>query len=134
MINNELIYFNQQTSNNTCNHENLCLKTIIKNNKKKLYLYDCINDNIKISIKRIINPDSKEGKFILFYLGYNMDKNYKIIIKCNYSYKSKFCYNKIYDVLFIIISNYETSPKIMYKYKIYKNKYIYNNTLIQNIN
>jgi hypothetical protein len=133
MINNELMYFNQQISNNTGNYENLCLK-IIKNNKNKLYLYDCINDNIKISIIKIINPDSKKGKNILFYLGYNIELGYKMIIECKYSYKSKFCYNKKLFFLLIITSNCEISPKVMHKYKIYKKNYIYNNTLIQNIN
>ena len=84
---NETIYFNQQTSNATGNYEHICFNII---NKNKLYLYDCINDDIKISIKNIIKPDSKIGKYILFYLGYNMDRGHKMIIKCNYSYKTKF--------------------------------------------
>jgi len=133
MINNELIYFNQHILNNG-NYENISLKITINNNKKKFYLYDCINDDIKISIKKIINPYSRKGKNILFYLGYNIELGYKMIIKCKYSYKSKYCYNKKNNYLLIITSNLEQSPKIMHKYKISNKKYIYNNTLIQNIN
>jgi hypothetical protein len=130
MINNNIIYFNQEITNNG-NYESISLITI--NKKNKLYLYDCVNDNIKITINKIINPNSKKGQNILFYLGF-LNKDFKIIIKCNYSHKSKYCYNYKSYFLFIITSNLENSPKTLYKYRIYKNNYIYNNTLIQTIN
>ena len=118
---NEFIYFNQQISNCTGDYEEISLKTIIKNNKTKIYLYDCINDNIKISIKKIINPESREGQFILFHLG--LDNNdLKTIIKCKYLSKLSNCYNinknKI-NIIFIITSTSIRGPKIMYKYKLY---------------
>jgi hypothetical protein len=125
---NEQIYFNQEISNGTGEFEKLCF--II--NDKKIKIYDC-NNNIKISIKKKIKPESKKGSFILFYLGYD-NKDYKIIIKCSYS-KSKSCYNTSYqNYLFIITCVLEKGPKILYKYRLHKDKIIYDNTLIQKMN
>ncbi len=126
---NKIIYFNQEILNNG-NYEKISLITI----NKKMYLYDNINDDIKISIISLIDPISIKGQRILFHLGFNMEKGYKMIIKCKYSYKSKYCYNNKTHFLFIITSNLEQSPKTLYKYRIYKNNYIYNNTLIQTMN
>ena len=126
---NEKIYFNQEVSNCTGNFEKLCFNI----NNNKINIYDCDNDNIKISIKKIINPNSKNGAFMLFYLGYD-NKDYKMIIKCKYKIKNAYCYNNYnYNYLFIISSVSHNGPKILYKYRIHKDKMIYNNTLIQNI-
>lgn len=133
---NEFIYFNQQISNCTGDYEEISLKAKIKSKKMKIYLYDCINDDVKISIKKILYPESKEAKFILFHLGFT-NIEHKIIVKCKYLSKSSNCYNinnnKI-NIIFIITSTSIKGPKIMYKYKLYNGKIIYNNTLLQNIN
>ena len=115
--------------NNILNElSNECICYNIINNK--IHLYDYYN-NIKINIKKIIEPESKNGKFILDYLGYSIEKYVKIILKCKYLYKSNKCFNLFnnsHNVLFIIIGYEE--PVIIYKYIIDNNNYKYNNTLI----
>jgi hypothetical protein len=129
MINNT-IYFNQSYSTNSGINEKYCLNII----NNKIYLYDIINDNIKIITKKNINPNSIKGNNILFYLGYNIEKNIKFILKCKFIIKNNcnIFYKTKNNVLLIITSN--GGPMIIYKYIIYKKHiYIFNNILIQEL-
>lgn len=132
---NKTIYF----TNQTVTKDNICIKKFNKKNMKIMYLPSInnltdnnsskIRNNIKISIKKNINVSSPNGRFILYNLGYNTDDYEKIILKCRYSLKSYIFNKKINNVLLIIV-NYNGSL-IIYKYNIYKNKYTYDSTYIQ---
>ncbi len=98
--------------------ENFYINIDANNNKIKIYDK---NSNIKIKILKIINQNTKEGKFLLSYLGYNIYNCDKTILKCRYLLKSKFFNKKLNDYLLIII-NY-SGNMVIYKYLILKNNY-----------
>ena len=101
----------------------------LKINNNKYYLFDLINQNIKIKIKKNIPVKSKYGMFLLYYLGYDIEYDIKIILECNYISKNNCLFNNYKDVLFIIsFNNYNI---IMYKFNKINNNYKYTKTFIQ---
>jgi hypothetical protein len=121
-----------------CSNNRIIEQYCLTYTNDKIFIEDIINDNIKISIKKKIYPQTSKGKYILFNLGYDIDNCVKIILKCKFSYKSTNCnffnniFNNNYNALLIITSISIYSPVILYKYKIYKNNiYKFDNILME---
>lgn len=121
-----------------CSNNGIIEKYRLTYTNNKIFIEDIINDNIKISIKKTINPQTSIGKYILYYLGYDIDKCVKTILKCKFTYNTTDCnffnyiFNNNYNALLIITSISIYSPVILYKYKIYKkNLYKFDNILME---
>ncbi len=125
------LYYLYQTENN---YDEPKEEIIFKIDNNKYKILNKSNPNIKISIKKIIDENELEGKFLLYSLGYDNNSDKKIIIKCTYKIKKNFLFNKCSDKLFILLYNKDIqniNNMMIYKYNIHNKIYTYDKTFIQ---